>query len=141
MNKNLIIIILTILIFVSGIGGYFLGQNVMLNSIYPEQKEIFSIDGIITSVDSNSFVIETSSLQRNFPMTNEILIDKITININEQTKIYKITFSPENSEPEETAIPFSDLIEGNEINIISSENIKGKKEITATNISIYSVGI
>jgi hypothetical protein len=141
MNKNLIIIILTILIFVSGIGGYFLGQNVMLNSIYPEQKEIFSIDGIITSINSNSFVIETSSLQRNLPTTNEILIDKITININEQTKIYKITFSPENPEPEETAIPFSDLIEGNEINIISSENIKGKNEITATNISIYSVGI
>lgn len=139
MKNNLIIIILAVLIFVSGIGGYFLGQNVMLNSLFPEQKEIFSISGIITSIEENSFVVETNSLQRNLPGSNEILTDKIIVNINEQTQINKITFSTESAESKETAISFSDLSEGSDVSVVSLENIKGKTEITAANVTLYQI--
>jgi hypothetical protein len=139
MKNNLIIIILAILIFVSGIGGYFLGQKVILNSLFPEQKEIFSIGGIITSINANSFVVETNSLQQNLPNSNEVQTDKITVNINEQTQIYRMTFSIGNPESEETAISFSDLSEGNEVSVVSSENIKGKTEIIAASITHYQM--
>jgi hypothetical protein len=140
MKNNLIIIVLTILIFVSGIGGYFLGQKILLDSFLQEQEEIFFTFGQIKSINENSFTIETNFLEGNPSEQDEIKLIEITVNINEQTKFSKIAPSLENPEVEETEISFSDLREGNKVDIISSENIKGKTEITAVNVLVYEMG-
>ncbi|MCK9567944.1 hypothetical protein M0R72_03225 [Candidatus Pacearchaeota archaeon] len=123
----------------AGIGGYFLGQNVMLNSIYPESNEVFSIFGQITSINGDSLVVETNSLQRYIIPGQEQKLTKITINTNEQTKILEQIFSLENSlESTETILSFSDLTVGDSVSVLSSENIKGKSQITATEIIFQS---
>lgn len=136
MNQIILVIIFLILIVGAGIGGYFLGQHTMLNSLYPEPNEVFSISGKITSIDGNSLVVETSSLERYIP-GQEFETKLITINTNQQTKIYKLNFSPENpTEFTETVLSFSDLAVGDAVGILSSENIKGKSQVTATEITL-----
>jgi hypothetical protein len=137
-NQIIFITISLILIAGAGIGGYFLGQNITLNSLYPEPKEIFSIYGQITSIDGNSLVVETNSLERNLPGQDEIKFSTITVIINDQTKIYESTFSLENpSEFSENILSFSDLSVGDFIGASSDENIKGKTQMIATEIILH----
>jgi hypothetical protein len=138
LNQIIFITMFLILIVGAGISGYFLGQNAMLNSIYPEPNEVLTIFGQITSIDGNSLIIETSSFERYIP-EQEQKLTKITVNTNEQTKISEQNFSPENpSELTETIISFSDLTVGDSVRVSSSENIKGKNQITATEIILQS---
>lgn len=136
-NKiGLFIVIAVILILLSGITGYFLGQNSMkkykiaFDELYPEQQEIFSIGGVIQEISENYFVIEIPSFERNIP-GQEINFINITINSNQDTQIYKSEFLPES---EEIQIVFSDLEIENYVTIEFEENIKDKKEFTASKI-------
>ena len=141
MKNNLIIIILVILIFVSGIGGYFLGQNSMkeykaiVDQLYPNTEEVFEISGEITEINGNSITIETSSLQTYLP-NEEIKTELIIINIDDKTVIYSSDFYPETDETKKM-ISFSRLSAGDIIKVLSSENIKGKDQIIATEIVLY----
>ena len=98
MNKIILITIFLLLLIITGavIGGYFLGQEIMLDSIYPESNEVMAIFGQITSIDENSLVVETNSLQRYIIPGQEQKLTKITINTDEQTKILEQSFLPEN---------------------------------------------
>lgn len=136
MNKIIFITILLVLIIGSGVGGYLLGKNVTLNSIYPEPNEVMVIFGQITNIDGNSIIVETSSLERYIP-EQEQKLTQIIANTNEQTKIFEQSFSLENF-PTEIILSFSDLTVGDYVLVSSSENIKGKTQITATEIILQS---
>jgi len=141
MNKIILITIFLLLLIITGavIGGYFLGQEIMLDSIYPESNEVMAIFGQITSIDENSLVVETNSLQRYIIPGQEQKLTKITINTDEQTKILEQSFLPENPEEiTENILSFSDLTIGNSISVLSSENIRGKNQIIATEIILQS---
>jgi uncharacterized protein (UPF0333 family) len=135
-KTGLIVLVAIILILTSGITGYFLGQNSMkeykiaVDELFPEQQEVFSVEGIIQKISENSFVIEIPSFERNLP-GQEINFINITINLNQNTKIVGSEFLPDS---EEVQIAFSDLIIGEYVAIESNENIKNKKEFTASKI-------
>lgn len=144
MDKSIISISI-VLIIVAGIGGFFLGQMSMnkykeaVDFLYPEvADEVFSISGEITSINGNSFVVETTSLERFLP-GEESQSTPITVDINEQTKIYETSFSSENPEQiSEKILSISDLSIGQVVDVSSSENIKGKSEIIATEIKLFN---
>ena len=135
-KTGLIVAVAIILILASGITGYFLGQNSMkeykiaVDELFPQQQEIFSVEGVIQQISENSFVIEIPSFERNIP-GQEINFINITINLNQNTQIVGSKFLQDS---EEMQIAFSNLIVGEYVTIESDENIKDKKEFTASKI-------
>lgn len=108
----------------------------------PSPEEVFSIGGEIKSIDYNLIVIETMSLDERYLPGEEQKMEERRINIGSNTKIFKWSMPvfqelKDNEilpEPKETSIKLTDLKAGDFIGVEASENIKTKKEFTATKI-------
>lgn len=99
-------------------------------------KEIFTISGKITEIKDNVLSVETV-IQQPYVLPEEWEKEIIRVRAEKETKIVKLEF-PEDplEEVKETKISLSDLKIGNQINVESQENIRGKKEITAKTIKL-----
>lgn len=177
-SKN-IISILTVLIIIAALSGYYFGatqiipapkfikieRGISVNQLSVDQlveferykkavgtmfplplEEIFAISGTVTEVKDNSITIEMPSLtERVLPGEEPKIIEERKIIIAENTKLIRmIQFLPPVIEPgkemsisEEETFKLSDLKPGDRINAESSEDIKNKKEFTATKIVFY----
>lgn len=116
-----------------------------LEMFYPPlPEEVYSISGKVTEVGDKTISIETLVRVSQFPLAGGAEIEKqnIKVNITDQTKIIKIEMPviPPFSEEEipEKIVSFSDIKVGDQISVTSEENIKGEKEITASQIRIIS---
>lgn len=141
-KKPIQILIFVVLIIIAGVGGYFIGTEfnkykTAFNSFYSEiLDEIFSITGTIKAID-NTITLEISSLE-NFLPGEEIKTEERIINLNAETKIVEQT-SLEISEQgvldtQEVPLELTKLKVGDIIAVETNENIKTKKEFTATKI-------
>lgn len=118
--------------------------------IYPE--EVFSISGTIKSIGENIVVIEIEPVMdfvadQDRQKTEKIQKETVNILIDENTKIAKVNpltiFPPgedlskkSQEEADKLLIKLSDLTEGSNISATAEENIKDKKEFTASLIWI-----
>lgn len=101
---------------------------------------INSYIGEIVEISGNSLKIEALAYK------NNLLTDSFfTINTTEQTKFYtvvfpqKLTGDPNQDQMQRTQISFSDLEIGQNVLVVSSENIKDQASFTATKIEIQEI--
>ena len=112
----------------------------------PENEEIFAYSGKVLSVGDNQFKLNTEVIEN-----YELVTKEITVQINDNTKIVEIdpTIPPpmpkevkEGEEPEidtgEIKISFDKIKEGNQVNVSSSENIKGQVNFTAEKVTLIN---
>lgn len=105
-------------------------------------EEIYGISGKVTKIQDRTISIEADVLVSQFPLPGgkEIERQNIKVNLTEQTKITE--FNPLTPPPlpgeaiQEKILEFSDIKIGDTISVISTENIKGKKEVTASQIRV-----
>lgn len=116
--------------------------------IYPEPEEVFLISGTIKLIGENVVVMETDTAASFFAAQDQRETDRtqketINILIDKNTKIMKASpytlFSPgedlskkSQAEADKFLIKLSDLTVGSSISAMAGENIKGKKEFTAS---------
>jgi hypothetical protein len=116
----------------------------LLEPFYPPlPEEIKSVSGKITKIEDKNLWMEASIRVSQFPLPEGKEIEKknIKVNIIDKTKISKVEMiEPPPLPPEEpfkeTILKFEDLKVGDNITVTSAENIKGKTEITASQIQI-----
>ena len=117
-----------------------------LEMFYPPlPEEIYSLSGKITEVEDNFLWIEATVQVSQFPLPEGKEMEKqnIKVILNDQTKIVKIEMiEPPPLPPEEPIkeiiLSFEDIKVGDNILVISEGNIKGKTEISASQIQIIS---
>jgi hypothetical protein len=109
----------------------------------PLPEEIYSLSGKITKIEGKTIWIESLIRVSQFPLPEGKEIEKkeIKVNLTDETKIVKIEMiEPIPLPPEEPfkeiKLSFKDLKVGDQITIISKENIKGKTEILADKIQL-----
>jgi len=112
-----------------------------LETFYPPlPEEIYSISGKVTEVGDETVSIETLVRVSQFPLPEGAEIEKqnIKVNVTDQTKItkFEMLLMPVLPEEETSVVNFSDIKVGDQISVTSEENIKGEKEITASQIEI-----
>jgi len=107
----------------------------------PLPEKVFSLSGIVKEKGENFLVMEVSIRVSQFPLPEGKEIEKqnIKANLADQTKIFKIEIiEPPPLPPEEPIkekiLSFDDIKVGDLIAVSSGENIKGKTEITASQI-------
>lgn len=116
----------------------------LLEPFYPSlPEETRSTYGKITKIEAKTLWIEAQIRVSQFPLPEGKEIEKknIKVNIADKTKISKIEMiEPPPLPPEEpfkeTVLKFEDLKVGDNITVTSAENIKGKTEISASQIQI-----
>jgi len=116
----------------------------LLEPFYPSlPEETRSTYGKITKIEDKTLWIEAQIRVSQFPLPEGKEIEKknIKVNITDKTKISKIEMiEPPPLPPEEpfkeTVLKFEDLKVGDNITVTSAENIKGKTEISASQIQI-----
>jgi hypothetical protein len=114
----------------------------LLEPFYPPlPEEIRSVSGKITKIEDKTIWMEASIQVSQFPLPEgkEIERRNIKVNTTDQTKIFKIEM-PEIPLPEkpfkEIILKFEDLKVGDDVTVTSTENIKGKAEILASQIQV-----
>ena len=115
-----------------------------LEMFYPPlPEEIYSLSGNVTDIEDNFLWIEATVQVSQFPLPEGKEMEKqnIKVILNDQTKIVKIEMiEPPPLPPEEPIkeiiLSFEDIKVGDNILVISEGNIKGKKEISASQIQI-----
>jgi len=115
-----------------------------LEMFYPPlPEEIYSVIGKITKIEGNSILMESQIRVSRLPLPEgkEIETKEIKVNLTDETKIAKIelivpTTLPPKEIFKETPLKFEDLKVGDQINVTSKENIKGKTEILADRIQL-----
>lgn len=116
----------------------------LLEPFYPSlPEEIRSISGVVTEKGDNFLKMEARIQVSQFPLPEgkEIERQNIKVNLTDKTKISKIEMVeplplPLEEPFKETILSFDDIKVGDGIAVISTENIKGKTEITASQIQI-----
>jgi len=116
----------------------------LLEPFYPPlPEEIRGVSGKITKIENKTIWMEASIRVSQFPLLEgkEIEKENIKVNLTGETKISKIEMiEPPPLPPEEpfkkTVLKFEDLKVGNNITVTSAENIKGKTEISASQIQV-----
>jgi len=104
---------------------------------YSQSDEVFNTIGHVIQKDENSIIINTQSESGFFQgESSKDEITEIKINTDEQTKIMKIISFP-NGDRDYESINFSDIQEGDFVQIFSNEDIKGKSEFTASKINLF----
>lgn len=115
-----------------------------LEPFYPPlPEEIYSISGKITKIEGNSIWVEAQIRVSQFPLPGgkEIETKEIKVNTNDETKIVKVEIPeipplPPEEPFREVPLKFEDLKIGDQVTVISKENIKGKVEILADKIQL-----
>jgi len=116
----------------------------LLEPFYPPlPEEIRSISGEITKIEDKNLWLEAQIRVSQFPLPEGKDIEKknIKVNLTDETKISKIEMPetpplPPEKPFKEISLKFEDLKVGNNITVTSTENIKGKTEITASEIRV-----
>jgi len=121
------IIIILLIIIIIGTISYLIVKKPM-----EQYEEIYSVQGTVTDVSSNSLTIETT-ISKKIPTKELINLINITINIDINT----ILVSKDDSFDIETQtnIDFSNIIVGDYVLIDSNENIGNVDRFTATKIT------
>jgi len=164
-KKNIISLIIVGLIFLLigfGLGRSFQGQTApvqttdnqkeldwlksQLEMFYPPlPAEVYSLNGMVMEKQNDFLVMEAYVRVSQFPLPEgkEIEMQSIKVNITGQTEIYRPEIPSDPSLLENDSGPFNkiaasyeDIKTGSPITVISGENIKDKKEITAKEIQI-----
>jgi len=141
-----LILILIALIFIAGLVGYFIGTEfnkykTAVDEFFPPlPDEMFSIIGTITAIEDN-IVLEIVSLEERVLPGEESKTEERIVILNSETKIVEQTFSEILDEGvsgiQETSIELNKLKVGDIITVESNENIKTKKEFTASKIILF----
>jgi len=116
----------------------------LLEPFYPPlPEEIHGVSGKITKIEDKNLWIETQIRISQFPLPGGAEMEKQNIKVitTDKTKILKreiiepLPMPPQ--EPfKETVLNFEDIKIGDNITVVSEENIKGKTEILASQIQI-----
>jgi len=141
-----LILIFIALIVIVGLVGYYIGTEfnkykTALDIFYPPiPNEVFTISGTIKTINDN-IVLEIASLEERTLPGEEPKIEERVILLNSETKIVEQTF-PEILDEEmpgmqDTSIELSNLNVGDIIRVEADENIKTKKEFTASKIILF----
>lgn len=117
-----------------------------LEMFYPSlPEEIYSLSGKVTEIKDKTIIMETSVQVNRLPLPGGKEIEKqnIKVVVDDQTNItgFKTGIPlplplPEEKPRSEKTLIFSDIKIGDNILVTSTENIKGKKEITASQIKV-----
>jgi hypothetical protein len=115
-----------------------------LEPFYPPlPEEIKSVSGKITKIEDKNLWMEAQIRISRFPLPGGKEFEKknIKVNLTDTTKIVKIEIPeipplPPEKPFKETILKFEDLKVGDQITVTSAENIKGKTEISASQIQI-----
>ena len=115
-----------------------------LENFYPPLPDIiYGVSGKVIKIEGNAITIETSVQVSRFPLPNGKETEKrnIKILVTADTKITKIQPGLPPPLPEEKPLPekvlnLSDIKIGDTISAVSTENIKGKKEVTVSQIQV-----
>lgn len=118
-----------------------------LEMFYPSlPEEIYNLSGKVIEIGDDFLRIEASIRISRFPLPEGKEIEKknIKVILSDQTKIVKIEMIvplplPPEEPIKEIILSFDDLKVGDNISVICKENIKGKKEITASQIQIIEI--
>lgn len=109
----------------------------------PLPEEIFSLSGKVVEIKDKEILMEAEVRVNRFPLPEGKEIEKqnILVNVTDQTKITEIDLLappplPGEEPRPEKVLSFEDIKVGDKISVNSEENIKGKKEITASQIQI-----
>jgi hypothetical protein len=116
----------------------------LLEPFYPPlPEEIRSVFGKVTKIEDKTIWMEASIQVSRFPLPEGKEIEKknIKVNLTDETKVVKIEMPeipplPPEKPFKETILKFEDLKVGDQITVISTENIKGKTEILASQIQV-----
>lgn len=147
-NKKPIALILIFIasIVIVGLVGYYIGTEfnkykTAFDELFPPlPDEIFSITGTIIAVD-DSITLEIASLEERILLGEEPKIEERVVSLNSETKIVEQTFTEILDEGildiQETPIELSNLNVGEIITVEANENIKTKKEFTASKIILF----
>jgi len=166
MEKKIIYIILIIVFFLIGFGigkiseqGRWQGElakiqgeakkeidwyKSLLEPFYPSlPEETRGVSGKITKIEDKNLWLEAQIRVSQFPLPEGKEIEKknLKVNVNDQTKIFKIEMPeipalPPEEPFKEIVLKFEDLKVGDSITVTSAENIKGKTEISASQIQL-----
>ena len=118
-----------------------------LERFYPPlPEEIHSVSGTVTEKGDNFLEMEAQIRVSQFPLPEGKEIEKqnIKVNLTEETEIFQNEIIAEPllseglpSEPfKKVILGFGDIKIGDQITVISGENVRGKKEIAAKEIQI-----
>jgi len=152
-NKKPIALILLffVVVVIVGLVGYYIGtlySSAELNRYKkavdeffpPTPDEVFSISGTIKIINNN-IVLEIASLEERTLPGEESEMEERTVNLNSETQIIEQTFPGILDEGipdmQETFIELSNLNVGDIITVEADENIKTKKEFTASKIILF----
>ena len=116
----------------------------ILEPFYPPlPEEIYNLSGNVTEKGDKFLEMEAEVRVSQFPLPEGKEIEKqnIKVNLTDKTKISEIEMiEPPPLPPEkpfkETILGFGDVKIGDKITVISEENIKGKTEISASQIQV-----
>lgn len=150
MQKTNKIILIIILVLAVGIAGYFIGKNQSQQEVdrlteivemtYPEPDEVISrISGVVKNVQGATIYLEADNPERYLP--NSKKPEKVTkyVSISNQTNITTIDSSTESDNPKTSEMSISDIKEGDEVTVISEENIRTSQKFQATEIKVLSL--
>ncbi len=107
-----------------------------LETFYPPlPEETYGLSGVVTEVGDKFLGMGAQIRVSQFPLPEgkEFEIQNIKVNITEGTEIFQHVYEPSF---EKVFLSFEDIKTGDRIIVTSEENIKDKKEITATQIQI-----
>ena len=109
----------------------------------PLPEKIYSLSGTVTEIQDKTIFLEAFFQVSQFPLPEGAELEKqnIKVVVTEQTKITELEVDLVPLLPEEEPLPektlsFEDIKTGDRIAVSSEENIKGKKEITASQIQV-----
>jgi len=109
----------------------------------PLPEEIYNLSGKVTETKDNAINVEAQIRVSRFPLPGGAETEKqnIKVIITDQTKITEFDLNlnpllPDGKIRPETILNFSDIKAGDDVSVVSAENIKGKKEISASQVQI-----
>lgn len=128
-KKQIIVLIVVLVVIFFGVAVWTIFQGLKLP---PEEKptleeiiteEVYSLSGIVSKVDAeNKFLMVTPTGEES----------EVKVIISEDTKLFKVLYSPEGGNPEfvtkRKEITIEDIREGDRVFIKTNINIAGKKE-------------
>jgi hypothetical protein len=104
----------------------------------PLPQNLYSFSGKITKIEKNSIWVETQIRVSRLPLPEGKEFEKkeIKVNLTDETEILKVEYIPPEEPVRKTSLKLTELKVGDQINVISKENIKGKTEILADKIQL-----
>jgi hypothetical protein len=169
MNKNMEKKIVVLLIIVSLLAGFGIGAifekgswdlssklaqgqeeidslKSQLEMVFPSlPEEVYYVSGVVTEVEDKFLVVEAMIQMSRFPSPEgkDYEMQNIKVNVTEGTEIFKVEME-ESSSPLENpfkriGLDLKNIEIGDNVMAVSEENIKGKKEITATEIEVMKI--